>query len=331
MNRRDTVLALLALGAASVPLASVAQQQGNVRRIGFLGVRSRPTPSNPSYGYEEFAQGMRDLGYIEGRNIVIEWRYADGNYDRVPGLAAELARMNLEVIVTHSTPATRALQRATSIIPIVIAAVGDPVGSRFAESLARPGGNITGLAMTSADLYPGQLEMLKALMPALSRVAALAIPDSPRGAAFLKSLQAAAQKLGVTILPVNARNQEQIGRGFGAMKQDRAEAFIVQADPIFVAQRRQLVELAAQNRLPFITSYREDAQAGGLASYGQNLSDLYFYAAGYVDKILKGAKPGELPIEQPTKLHLAINRKTAEALGISVSKEMLFRADELID
>lgn len=331
MNRRDTVLALVALGAASGPLASVAQQQGKVRRIGFLAVRSRPTPSSPNVNYDTFVRGMRELGYVEGKNLVIEWRYADGKYERLPGLAAELVRLKPEVIVTHSTPATQALQRATSTIPIVTAAVGDPIASGFAASLAHPGGNITGLSFITPDVYPKQLELLKSMVPALSRAAVLVDSRNARYPANLKSVQAAAQQLGVKILPVDARTPEEIERGFAAMRRERADAVIILADAFFLGQRREIAELVARNRLPSMHYYREDVEAGGLMSYGQNLADYYRRAATYVDKILKGAKPGELPIEQPTKIHLAINRKTAKALGLVIPQELLLRADEVME
>jgi len=323
---------LLTLGSAlAAPLGALAQQLGKVQRIGFLGARLRSTPSNPEIYQDTFTQAMRERGYVEGKNLVIEWRFADGKYERFPGLADELVRMKLEVIVSSNTPSTHALQRATSTIPIVMASVGDPVGSRFAASLSHPGGNITGLSLITAEVYPKQLELLKAIVPALSRVAALANPGTPRGPVFLKSVQAAAQQLGLSILAVEARTPEEIERGFAAMKRERADAVIVHPDSLFIGQLRQIAELAAQNQLPSSYYYREAVQAGGLMSYGPNLADYFRRAATYVDKILKGAKPSELPIEQPTRIHLAINRKTAKALGITVSKEILFRADEVID
>lgn len=328
MNRRDTVLGLLALGAA--PLITNAQQSG-VRRIGFLGARSRSTPSNPDVYYQAFVQGMRDLGYVEGKNLVIEWRFADNKYDRLSPLAAELVSVKPEVIVTHSTPATEALHRATSTIPIVSAASGDPVGSGFAASLARPAGNITGLSIITTDLGPKQIELLKTMVPTLSRVAVFVDPRSPRYSAILKSLDTAAQRLGLKMLPVDARTPEEIERGFAAIRRGRADAVFVSNDTFYIGQRRQIIELAARNRLPSIFSYREDVEAGGLMSYGLNLADNYRHAATYVDKILKGAKPAELPIEQPTKIHLAINRKTAKALGLTIPQELLLRADEVIE
>ena len=328
---RRRLLIALAAGALAAPLSSLAQQQGKVRRIGFLAVRSRSTPSNPDAYYDVFTQAMRELGYVEQKNLVIEWRFADGKYERFPSLAAELVRMKPDVIVTHSTPATQALQRATSTIPIVAAAFGDPVASGFAASLARPGGNITGLSLISIDVSQKHLEFLKAMVPKLSRVAVLVDPNTSSLVPILKSVQAAAQAIGVGVLPVEARDPEEIERGFAAMRRERADAVIILPDSFFIGLRRQITELAVQNRLPSMFSLREDVEAGGLISYGLNLTDNYRRAATYVDKIFKGAKPSELPIEQPTKIHLAINLKTAKALGLVVSKEMLFRADEVIE
>ncbi len=331
MNRRETVFALLALGLLAAPLSSLAQQVAKVRRIGILSGRSRSTPSNPDVTFDAFTQGMRELGYIEGKNLTIEGRFADGKYERLPGLAAELVRMNLEVIVTHGTPPSEVLQRATRTIPIVAVAMGDPVASGIAASLARPGGNITGLSLMNIDLTPKRFELLKLIMPALSRVAVLMNPGNSGHPAILKSVQAAAQPLGVKILPVDARTPDEIEHGFAAMKRERADAVIILGDPFFPGQRRQITELVARNRLPSMFYFREDVEAGGLMSYGQNITDFYRHAATYVDKILKGAKPGELPIEQPTKIHLAINRKTAKALGLTVPQELLLRADVVIE
>ena len=330
ITRRKLLMAFGASALAS-PLASLAQQQGKVWRIGFLGARSRSTLSNPDVYYDAFTQGMRELGYVEGKNLVIEWRFADGKYERLPGLASELVQMKVEVIVTHSTPATQALQRATKTIPIVTAAVIDPVGSGFAVSLARPGGNITGLSVITVDVSPKHIELLKIMMPTLSRVAVLVNPGNPVHAAVLKSIQAAAQQVGIKILPVNARSPEEIERGFAMMKREHAEAVIIVADAFFFGQGRQIAELALKNRMPSIFQDREHVEAGGLMSYGQNVTDFFRRAATYVDKILKGAKASNLPIEQPTRFYLVINRKTANALGLTISQELLLRADEVIE
>ena len=322
---------LVVLGAAlAAPLASFAQQPGKIWRIGFLAPRSRPTSAEPDV-YSAFPQGMRQLGYIEGKNFVIEWRFADGKFERLPGLAAELVQMKVDVIVAAGTVATQVAQRATTTIPIVIAASLDPVGSGFVKSLTRPGGNITGLSLATSDFSPKHLELLMTVAPKLSRVAVLVNPDNSAHPALLKSVQAAAQKLGVQVLPVSARTPEDIERGFSMMKRERAEAVIVATDAFFFLQRRQIAELALRLRLASMATNRQHAEAGDLMSYGQNVADFYRRAATFVDKILKGAKPGELPIEQPTIFELVINRKTAKALGLTIPQELLLRADRVIE
>ncbi|MGH8672938.1 MAG: ABC transporter substrate-binding protein [Burkholderiales bacterium] len=330
ISRRQTILALGA-GALATPLSSFAQQSAKVRRIGYLALRSRSTLANPEPFYDAFTQGMRELGYVEGKNLVIEWRFADGKSERLPDLAAELVRMKVELIVTHAMIATEALQRATSTIPIVSSPLTDPVGRGFAASLARPGGSITGLSLMAIDVSAKQLELLKTAMPALSRLAILVNPDNPAHPAVLKTVQAPAQQFGIKVLPVNARTAEEIERGFAIMTREHAHAGISLSDPFFTGQRRQIAQLAFTHRLPMMFGQREYVEAGGLMSYGANLADFYRRAASYVDKILKGAKPGDLPIEQPTTIHLAINRKTAKALGLTSPQELLLRADEVID
>ena len=274
---------------------------------------------------------MRELGYVEGRNFVIEWRFADGKYERLASLAAELVRMKVDIIVTGGTAANRAAQQATTTIPIVNAAMIDPVGNGFAASLARPGGNITGLSLATTDVSPKHFELLKIMLPKVTRVAALENPGNPGHPAILKSLQTNAGQVGVKLLPVDARTAEEIERGFAMMKREKAEAVIVAVDAFFIGQRQQLAELALKHRLPSIFSVAEHAEAGGLMSYGQDLADFYRRAAAYVDKIFKGAKPGGLPIEQPATFTLVINRKTAKALGLTISRELLLRADRVIE
>jgi putative ABC transport system substrate-binding protein len=329
LRRRQILLSAGALLAT--PLAATAQQETTVRHIGFLAGRSRSTPSNPDVYYDAFMRGMRELGYVEGKNLLIEWRFAEGRAERLPGLAAELVRMKIEVIATHGTPATQAAQRATRTIPIVFAAASGPVASGFAVSLARPGGNITGLSLTIADVSPKHLELLKILNPRLSRIAFLMNPDTSSHPAILKSLQTAAQAIGVRVLPLQARNPEEFEQSFEAMTRERIEALILAPDTFYLGQRRRYADIALKNRMPTMFPFREQVEAGGLMSYGQNLADHYRRAATYVDKILKGAKPGELPIEQPTTLYLAINRKTAKALGLTIPSELLFRADKVIE
>jgi len=274
---------------------------------------------------------MRDLGYVEGENLIIEWRYADGRYERLPALAAELVQMKLEVIATHSTPAAQALQRATTDIPIVAVGVGDPVRSGLAASLARPGGNVTGASIIATDLAPKHIELLMAVVPKLSRIAFLMNSGTPLHPTILSGVQAAARQVGIEVMPVDARTPESIEGSFTSMVKKHVEAVIVAPDAMFVSKRRQIVELCTKNRFPSIFSYREDADAGGLMSYGHNQIDNYRRGAVYVDKILKGAKPADLPFEQPTRFELAINLKTARMLNLPIPKSILVRADRLIE
>jgi putative tryptophan/tyrosine transport system substrate-binding protein len=327
MNRRDTLYALLALGAA--PRAR-AQQPVKIRRIGVLAIRPRSTPSEPEVFQDSFLRGMRDLGYLEGKNLTIDWRFADGRYERTPALAAELVRLNPEVIVTHSTPAAKALQAATNTIPIVIG-VGDPVGSGFAATLARPGGNVTGLSVLAVDLSSKQMDLLKSLVPGLSRMAFLTNPDAISMKAIGKSVQVAANSAAIKVVVLEARTAHEIESSFSRAAQDRMQGMIVPSDAFFMFQRRQIAELAAKTRIPAMFSFREQVVAGGLVSYGQDLAYTYHRLATYVDKILKGAKPGELPFEQPTKIHLAINRKTANALRLTIPPDLLLLVDEVIE
>ena len=323
---------LIGVGSSilSASLPSYAQP-AKVSRIGVLTLRSRSTPASPEPFYDAFTQAMRELGYVEGKNLVIEARFAEGKSERLPGLAAELIDLKPAVIVTHAMNATEALRRATSTIPIVVSPLNDPVGRGLAASLARPGGNITGMAMMASDVSPKQLELLKAMVPALSQVAILANPGNPSHPAVLKVVQASVQQLGIKVLVLNASTGEEIERAFAVMTQERADAGIALSDPFFTGQRRQIPALALKHRLPMMFAQREFVVAGGLMSYGANLNDLYRGAAIYVDKILKGANPGDLPIEQPTRIHLALNRKTAKALGLTIPSQLLLRADEAVD
>ena len=328
MNRRDSIFAVLALGA--VPLCSLAQQQGKIWRVGFLSQRARPD-SLDSDIFGAFPRGMRDLGYVEGENLMIEWRFANGNVERLPGLVAELIRLKVDAIVTSSTPATKVLQKATTTIPIVMGTIGDPVGSGFVASLAHPGGNITGLTSVTKDLSPKLLELLLEVVPKLSRVAVLVNSSNPFHAAVLKNVQAAAQKTGVTILAVEARTVQEIENAFPTISKERAGAVILAQDTLFTQQRRQIAELSAKHRLPLIAAMLEYVEAGVLMSYGPSFADIYRRAATYVDKIFKGAKPANLPVEQPTKFEMFINDKTAKALGLTIPHSILLQADRVID
>ena len=332
MKRRQLIGALGA-GTLNAIMPALAQQPPKVRRIGFLAARARSTPSNPDVYYDAFVQGMRELGYEEGKNLVIEWRFAEARVEHLPGLADELVAAKVEVIVTHGSFASRAAQSATDRIPIVFAAVSDPVSTGLVAQLAHPGGNITGRSQMAVDLLPKQLEFLHVLVPKLSRVAFLSDPVSLASGNLLKVAQAAAAVFGAKIVPVKADSKNALQRGFAAMRKDRIDAVVVPVHALFIGPvyRRLITGLALEHRMPSIFAYREDVEAGGLISYGANVADIYRLAARHVDKILKGAKPADLPVEQPTNIHLAINRKTAKALGLKIPQELILRADEVIE
>jgi putative ABC transport system substrate-binding protein len=329
MNGRRTLL--LALGAAALvsPLTPRAQPQTKVWRVGFLAPRRPVALDTDVYG--AFPLGMRELGYVEGKNLVIEWRFADGMVERLPDMAGELVRLNVDVIVTAGTPAAGAAQKATSTIPVIIGAVADPVGDGFVKSLARPGGNITGLSTFTSDISPKRLEMLLTIAPKRSRVAVLVDSRDASHAAILKNLQAAAQTAGVRILPAEARTTQEIENAFSMMAREKAGAFIVVSSGFFNQQERQIAELAEKKRLPSIASRGDYVRAGGLMSYGDNRADTFRRVATYVDKIFKGAKPADLPVEQPTKLELVINGKTAKALGLTIPQSLQISADKVIE
>jgi putative tryptophan/tyrosine transport system substrate-binding protein len=327
MKRREFLFALGA-GALVTSVPSFAQPPPRVWRIGYLSPRVRMD----SLPYERaFLHGMSELGYVEGKNVVVEWRFADGAYERLPYLAAELVRLDVDVIVAPSSSAIRAAQQATTTTPIVFISTGDPVGSGFVTSLARPGGNITGLSNTNLDVSAKLLELLVAMVPKLSRVAVLGNPGSSTHSAILKNVRAAAlTRVGVRVLSVEARTREEIERGFARMTQERADSVIVAADAFLNQQAQYIAPLALKRRLPSISQPRIYVEAGGLMSYGQNTAESYRHAATYVDKILKGAKPAELPVEQPTKFELVVNLKTAKALGLTIPESVRIRADEVI-
>ena len=328
MERR-TFLATLAGGLLAAPLAAEAQPREKVPRVAYLTPWSDSDPGRQR-GLEAFRQGLRELGYVEGRNISIESRSAEGKDDRLPALAADLVRSKVDVIVTLGGAATQAAQQATRTIPIVMSLVNDPVGSGLVASLARPGGNVTGLTVISPDLLGKRLELLKEVVPKVSRVALLRNPDNPADAAMLREVEAAARALGVRLQTLEARNHQEIERAFAAMIRERAGALLILPDGIFLTQRRQIAELAAKGRLPSIMGTSDYPAAGGLMAYGANYRDLVRRAATFVDKILKGAKPADLPVEQPTTFELIINLKTAKALGLTISQSLLGRADQVI-
>jgi putative ABC transport system substrate-binding protein len=326
MRRKIYVLVAAALVLISVHLAE-AQQTKKVPRIGYLNGAS---PSAISARIEAFRQGLRELGYVEGKNIVIEWRHAEGKLDRLPALAAELVRLKVDIIVSAGSTSTRSVKEATVTIPIVMTQDSDPVGSGHVASLARPGGNITGLANLSPELSGKQLELLKEIVPRLSRVAVLGTSTRPATAQALKEIELAAGALKVKLQYLDVLSSKDIETAFRAASKGRADAVLVLASPVFTSQRTQIVELAVKSRLPAIYDRREFVEDGGLMTYGVNVIDLDRRAATHVDKILKGAKPADLPVEQPTDFDLVINLKTAKQIGLTIPPNVLARADKVI-
>ena len=328
MDRR-TFIGRVAGGLLAAPLAAEAQQAANIARLGFLGNSATAL----AHLREAFLQGMRERGYVEGRNLAIEYRYADGKLEQLPELAAELVALKVQIIVALPTPAAQAAKQATKTIPIVFAGAGDPVASGLVTSLARPGGNVTGLSGLGPELIGKCLEQLKQAVPGVSRVAVLWQPGGQGERTDrnnLKEAEVAARALGMRLQIVEARGTADFDRAFSDMTTARVGALTVLPSNMFNTERRRLANLAAKNRLPAVYQFREYVDAGGLMAYGANLADLNRRAATYVDKILKGAKPGDLPIEQPTKFELVINLKTAKALGITIPQSFLLRADEVI-
>jgi putative ABC transport system substrate-binding protein len=328
MKRREFI-ALLG-GAAAWPLVARAQQPGQMRRIGFL-VAALPPAQFGLGPLAGLAEGLRELGYVEHKDFVIVWRSAEGRYEQLPDIAAELVRLRVDVIVASASVVVRAAQRATDTIPIVMGYSIDPVRNGFVASFARPGGNITGLAGSSDDSSPKQLELLAAVVPNLSRVGLLINPDGPGSSSVLKRAQDAAQQAGLTVLPVEARNPQDFESAFLDLTRERVGAVLVAGDSVFFTQRKQVVELALRHRLALIAPQREYAEAGGMMSYGESLKEFYRRAASFVDKIFKGAKPADLPIEQPTRFHLVINRKTADMIGLTIPPNLYIFADEVIE
>jgi putative ABC transport system substrate-binding protein len=323
VERRAFVTGILALFAAL--LAAGAQPAGRIYRIGYLSLRS-----GPSFLDEAFGQGLREMGYVEGQNLAIEYRWADWNPDRVSALAAELVRFNVDVIVaTGGGASALAAMKATSTIPIIFS-TGDPVSAGLVARLDRPGGNLTGINILTVELNAKRLDLLKEAIPTVSRVAVLVNPGNPTTKVTLKDLGGTARALRLKLQVLEVRERQEIGPAFAAMATERAQALLVVSDPMFFAQREQIVDLTAKHRLPGIFEWREFAEAGGLLSYGTNIAGVYRRLAGYVDKILKGAKPADLPVEQPTKFELVINLKTAKALGLTIPQSVLLRADEVI-
>lgn len=320
---------LISLGAAlALSLPARAQLPRTMYRIGFLGNTTAALEANL---IEPFRQGLRDLGYEEGRNIAIEYRWAEGKYERFPALIAELVALNLDVMVTAGTPAALAVKKAAIAVPLVMAAIGDPVGIGLVPSLARPAGNITGLSGMAPDLEGKRLQLLGEVIPGMSHVAVIWNPLNAFQKISIRQLDAAGETLKIKVQPVAVGVAEDLDAAFATLVKDKPQALIILADRIFLHNRARLMNFAMQNRLPGVYAYRELVEAGGLMSYGPSYEDLHRRAATYVDKILKGAKPADLPIEQPTKFNLVINRRAAEALGLTIPGSILARADEVIE
>jgi len=316
--------------ALTAPLISLAQQQ-KVWRIGFLAARSRSTASNPDVYYDAFTQELRSLGYAEGKNLVIEWRFAEGKYARLPALATELVRLNVDALVTHGTPGVQAAKQATTTIPIVMAAVGDAVAAGLVTSLARPGGNITGLSFFQQELLSKRIELLKEAMPRVSKVGYLMnLRNASSIGPTLQAMEKAAKSLKVGLLQFAVQGPDDIDRAFSEMAKKGVDGVVVSEESTLLANAKMIADLAAKQRLPGIGP-REFAEGGGLIGYGMKLTELYRRAAQIVDKVLKGAKPGDLPIEQPREFELVINMKAVKALGIKMPQSILFRADKVIE
>src|SRR5438093_482377 len=318
----------LTLTIFTAPLPAEAQQPTKVHRIGRL---SPGSPTEPNPNLEAFRQGLRDLGYVEGQDLVIEQRYAEGSEERLHDLAAELVRLKVDVIVAAGSPAIRAAQHATRTIPIVMAAPPDAVAAGFVASLANPGGNITGLSWLGAVLPGKRLEILKETVPQSARIAVLANPAYEAYGTWMNNLTVAAQELGLQLHVLELHSADELDSAFAAMTREGADALLVLTDPArMYSLSGRIADLAAESRLPAMYDWREYVAAGGLMSYGPSLPDIHRRAATYVDKILKGAKPADLPVEQPMKFDLVINLKTAKALGLTIPPSMLFQADEVI-
>jgi ABC-type uncharacterized transport system substrate-binding protein len=328
MNRRDTILALLALG--SVSSTSFAQRQDRVWRIGFLAQINRPDPFE-GHIFSALTRRLLELGYTEGRNLVVEWRFGDSKLERLPSLATELVKANVDLIVAAGTNSAIAAQKATTTIPIVFGNVSDPVGTGLVKSLARPEGNVTGPTSISAEIIVKAMQILLSLVPKVSRVVVLMNPLNPNHITMAKDLNASVRSIGVRVQIVEARTPQDIEQAFATMAKAGAEALMVPIEGLFIQQRRQIAGLAAKYKLPSGSTDGEYAKQGGLFSYGTNQHETFRQVAAYVDKILKGAKPADLPVERPTVFELIVNRKTAGALGLTIPESVLIGANEVIE
>ena len=323
MRRREFIL----LGAAAIlPLAASAQPK--IPRIGFMGNSTAVLEANL---LDAFREGLRELGYEEGRNIEIEFRWADGRYDKFPSLVAELIAANVDVIVTAGTPASLAVKKASTTIPLVMVAVGDPIGTGLVPSLARPGGNLTGLSSIAPDLEGKRLQLLREVAPALSHVGMFINSGNPFHVSSTKQARAAAQAMGIKLQLHDIRKSEDLDDAFDVIRKERPDALLILADRVFLHNRQRIVDFTKEQRLPNVNAYKELVEVGGLMSYGPSYEDMHKRAAIYVDKILKGAKPADLPIEQPSKFTFIVNLRAAKALGVTVPSQLLGLSDQLIE
>ena len=328
IQRREFISTLVGGAAAASPIVACADS-GKIARIGYLSPDS-PSPAATAL-FDAFCDGLRELGWIKGKNVTVELRYAENRVERLPEVAAELVRINVDVIVGRGTLGPLAAKRATSTIPIVMAGSGDPLGSGLVASLARPGGNVTGMSLMVPDLGGKRLELLKELLPRLARVAVLWDAANPYPAIVFKETQAAAQALAIDVQSLEVRAADDFDGVFEVARKQRPDALITVEDPLTFNYQKRIADFALANQLPSLHGVREFVVAGGLLSYRANVADLYRRAASYVDKILKGAKPADLPVQQPTKFELVINLQTAKTLGLTVPPMLLARADEVVE
>jgi ABC-type uncharacterized transport system substrate-binding protein len=324
MRRREFIT--LVGSAVAWPLGAHAQQK--IPRIGFMGNSTAALETNL---VDAFREGLRELGYEEGRNIAIEYRWADGNYDRFPTLAEELIAAKVDAIVTAGTPAALAVKRTTTTVPLVMVAVGDPIGTGLVSSLARPGGNLTGLSSIAPDLEGKRLQLLREVVPALSHVAMFVNSLNPFHVSSMKQARAAAQAMGIKLQLHDIPKSEDLDDAFAAIRKERPDALLILADRVFLHNRQRMMDFTNEQRLPNVNAYKELVEVGGLMSYGPSYEDMHKRAAIYVDKILKGTKPADLPIEQPSKFTFIVNLKAAKALGVTVPSQLLGLADQLIE
>ena len=318
----------LALVLLAAPLAAEGQPAGRLPRIGFLGNSTAPLEANL---VGPFREGLRDLGYVEGRNILIEYRWAEGKYERFPALIAELIALKVDLIVTAGTPASLAVKKATTSVPLVMVAVGDPVATGLVASLGRPGGNITGLTSIAAEMEGKRLELLREVVPKISHIAVLWNAASPVQVIQERETRAAAQVLGMKMLSLGVRTREEIEDAFAAIVRERPGALLVLADRLFLHHRTRIMDFAAQHRLPGVHAYRELVEVGGLMSFGPSYAGMHRRAAYFADRILRGAKPADLPVERPATFELVVNLKAAKALGLTIPQSVLLRADKVIE